>query len=230
MHARRFLSAGAIIACGLEAVPGSCTCPAGTVSTLTQPYYPPTADCVEYTIPVPIEFDSVVFNFTQWDDDYALEDFLAVATTRASANLPPLIASTGTEQATYNIAASFCTPKQSSGGEKTVILATHGIGLARAHWCEPFRPSEMAPDRLSNYRLGTLHIGPKSTTLSSTPSHKDILSSFMTVWALANLTSEPGAPQGHHRTLTLWQSLGIHESDQHTDCSSTAAVEYCPVW
>jgi pimeloyl-ACP methyl ester carboxylesterase len=42
----------------------------------------------------------------------------------------------------YEIAASFCTPKKASGKEKTVILATHGIGPGRSHWNSPFKPDE----------------------------------------------------------------------------------------
>lgn len=84
MHMSRSFGMGAAIACGLESVPGSCVCPTANSSALTQAYYPPQAVCTEFFVPVTFEFENVVFNFPKWDDDFALEDFLAVATTRAS--------------------------------------------------------------------------------------------------------------------------------------------------
>lgn len=110
---------------------------------LTQPYYPPTADCVEYTVPVPIETDVFPLNFTKWSTDDELTNFLALATTRSSAGYPPVFdAKPVREQATYQIAASFCTPKVKNGKEKTVILATHGIGPGRQHWNSAYMPEE----------------------------------------------------------------------------------------
>ncbi|KAJ4113825.1 hypothetical protein NW765_011432 [Fusarium oxysporum] len=55
---------------------------------LTQPYYPPNADCWEYKVPVTVTSENVVFDFPDWEDDYALQDFLTAATTRDSARYP----------------------------------------------------------------------------------------------------------------------------------------------
>jgi hypothetical protein len=142
MHVGRSFSLGAMIACGFEAAPGSCICPTANASALQQSYYPPAANCAEFTIPVTFEAENTIFAFPKWDDEYALEDFLALATTRASANFPSIAAGTKTEKVTRQIAASFCTPKHPNGKEKTVILATHGIGQARSHWNSPYRPAD----------------------------------------------------------------------------------------
>ncbi|EXL99320.1 Alpha/Beta hydrolase protein [Fusarium oxysporum II5] len=107
---------------------------------LTQPYYPPNADCWEYKVPVTITSENMVFDFPDWEDDYALQDFLTAATTRDSARYPSPIVGTKNETATYALAASFCTPKYS--GKKTIILATHGIGQARTHWNAAHQPDE----------------------------------------------------------------------------------------
>ncbi|KAI0860104.1 alpha/beta-hydrolase [Xylaria cubensis] len=105
-------------------------------------YYPPNAECTEYRIPVTITSDNLVFNITQWRDDFALQDFLTTFTTRPSAHYPAIKdGTTVTETFTYNIAASFCKPKNLPKS-KAVILATHGVGLARAHWNSPFKPEE----------------------------------------------------------------------------------------
>ena len=133
MQLPRALSLNAIVLCGLQPNVVSCMCVSGNTSALSQPYYPPAANCVEYTIPVSITSNNSIFDFPEWDDDYALEDFLAIATTRSTADFPSIITGQQVEEATYNIAASFCTPKVTNGKESTVILATHGIGLAREH-------------------------------------------------------------------------------------------------
>ncbi len=94
MHIGRSYSVGAMIACGLESAPASCVCPTANTSALQQSYYPPTANCAEFTTPVTFEAENIVFDFPKWDDDYALEDFLSLATTRASANFPSVAAGT----------------------------------------------------------------------------------------------------------------------------------------
>ena len=114
----------------------------GSFGTLQQSYYPPDADCIDYIIPVDITSDNLVFNFTPWNTDFELEDFLSIATTRAGANFPSVLSGPVTESATYKIAASFCTPKAKNGKEGTVILATHGIGPGRSHWNSPYKPEE----------------------------------------------------------------------------------------
>jgi hypothetical protein len=108
-------------------------CSDKTPTGLTQLYYPPKADCVEYMIPITITSDNIQFSFPEWKDNYELMDFIALATTRASANLPSVAGDVKSETGTYNIAASFCTPKKGGAKAKNVILATHGIGQARSH-------------------------------------------------------------------------------------------------
>ena len=109
---------------------------------LQQTYYPPAADCVEYFIPVAVAPKIIQFGFPAWIDNYALVDFLATATTRQTPDTQSSVLGTAVEQATYEIAASFCSPKLVTNKAKTVILATHGIGQARSHWNSPFRPEE----------------------------------------------------------------------------------------
>lgn len=140
------------IACGLEFNPASCICPpAANASALQQSYYPNTASCAEFMIPVTFESTNPVFAFPKWADDYSLEDFLAVATTRPSAMLGSLVTGTTTDKVTRQIAASFCTPKNPNGKEKNVILATHGIGQARSHWyVQMSRKNHMAVRTVTN--------------------------------------------------------------------------------
>ncbi|KAH8893678.1 alpha/beta-hydrolase [Thozetella sp. PMI_491] len=115
----------------------------GTAGTAPLPgtYYPPDAECVEYQIPVTVTSNNIVFNITEWQDDYALQDFLTFITTRQSAGYPGFVAGEKEETETFNIAASFCTPKAAQK-KKTVIIATHGIGQARTHWNSQREPEK----------------------------------------------------------------------------------------
>ena len=139
MHTSHLFTIGAAVAHGIG------TCAYSSCQSdpqLTQPYYPPGAECAEYRIPVTITSENVVFKFPKWENNFQLQDFLTAATTRASANYPSIVDGTKNETATYTIAASFCTPEKKNGKETTVVLATHGIGQARSHWNSPYRPDE----------------------------------------------------------------------------------------
>lgn len=115
----------------------------GYFKTLTQTYYPLNADCYDYMIPVDIEWDKLKFKATKWEGNDGLQDFLAVATTREPGpNYPSALGSSTRVNGTYQIAASFCSPKHVSKKARTVILATHGIAPARNHWNSAFEPEK----------------------------------------------------------------------------------------
>jgi hypothetical protein len=115
----------------------------GYFKSLTQTYYPPNADCHDYLIPVDIEWDKFEFNATKWGNNDGLQDFLSVVTTREPGpDYPSPLGPSTKVDATYQIAASFCSPKQASEKSKTVILATHGIAPARNHWNSAFEPEK----------------------------------------------------------------------------------------
>jgi alpha-beta hydrolase superfamily lysophospholipase len=93
-------------------------------------------------IPVSVAPEVVQFSFPKWETDYDVVDFLAAATTRDLPNAKSPIIGSSIVNATYQIAASFCTPKKSGKKAKTVILATHGIGQPRSHWNSPHKPEQ----------------------------------------------------------------------------------------
>lgn len=136
--------AAPLIAILAYAVYGCPTAPSGQVPSgyAQQSYYPPAANCVEFLLPVSISPTISQFNAPKWEDDFQLVDFLAVATTRMTPETQSPFGDTITLNATFQIAASFCSPKEVTDRAKTVILATHGIGQARSHWNSPFRPEE----------------------------------------------------------------------------------------
>lgn len=110
--------------------------------TLQQPYYPPNADCQDFMVPVDIIYDNYVFNASRWEDDYDLTNFLTLATTRAGARYPVPLTGPQATGGVHNIAATFCTPKKQTDRANNVIIATHGIGPARAHWNPSYEPNE----------------------------------------------------------------------------------------
>lgn len=113
----------------------------GYFKTLALTYYPPNADCRDYLIPVDVEWDKLEFNATKWQNNDELQDFLSVATTREPGpNYPSPLGPSTKINGTYQIAATFCSPKLVSEKAKTVIVATHGIAAARNHWNSAFEP------------------------------------------------------------------------------------------
>lgn len=129
------------VLCYPKDVPGQYT-DGSSFNALKQPYYPPSADCEDYMIPINISYDNLVFNATKYSNDYDLTDFLTTVTARPGAGYPaPLDGPKPTTQS-VDIAASFCSPKKQTSKARNVIVATHGIGPARAHWNSPYKPSE----------------------------------------------------------------------------------------
>ncbi|ORY14937.1 Alpha/Beta hydrolase protein [Clohesyomyces aquaticus] len=112
-------------------------------NTLTQTYYPPNGDCQDYMVPISIDYEAPEFNATQWKTPNEFEDWVTTLTARDGTS--GQVAAFGNMKrfkGSYEIAASFCTPKKKNGKEKTVVVATHGIGPARTHWNSPFRPQD----------------------------------------------------------------------------------------
>ena len=109
--------------------------------SLEQPYYPPNANCEDYMIPVDVSWDRLQFNATKWQDNDFLQNFLSDLTTREPGpNYPSPLGPAVKVNTTYQIAASFCSPKLPSEKSKTVIVATHGVAPGRSHWNSAFEP------------------------------------------------------------------------------------------
>jgi hypothetical protein len=92
-------------------------------------YHPSNAKCVDYTIPISVSTQVLVWNSSKWEDNYSLTDFVSLAATRASANYPVPFGGLADYNGSFEISATFCSPKNSQG--KTVILASHGLGFTR---------------------------------------------------------------------------------------------------
>jgi hypothetical protein len=102
------------------------------------------AQCTPYTIPLNVTSQNIVFNITKFRNDLDLID-VATNIERKDSNVTfnPV---GGVENVTaqYSISGTFCTPKNASGNgrEKTVLLATQGIGYDGRYWDSAYKPRE----------------------------------------------------------------------------------------
>ena len=93
--------------------------------------HPPNGVCTDYTVTEQVTSADFVWNRPILDDNLDVADYLFNLSRKDSmVNLPPIISGTANKTNTYTIAATFCAPqKLVDGKEKTVLLATHGLGF-----------------------------------------------------------------------------------------------------
>lgn len=94
-------------------------------------FVPKGAKCQEYTIPVTVTSENRPWIGPRWKDNYELVDFASTSSTRQDAGFPLPVGEPVNQTGSYNIAATFCTPKRPGEHSKTVLLAIHGLGLDR---------------------------------------------------------------------------------------------------
>jgi hypothetical protein len=89
------------------------------------------ADCYDYEIPVTTQTEALIWGRPKFSDNYDLAAFISTLIARP-AN-PPFNPFSGTQNVTgiYTISATFCSPKTSNVHEKTILLATPGLGYDR---------------------------------------------------------------------------------------------------
>ena len=89
------------------------------------------ADCTDYEIPVTTQTEALIFGYPEFSDNFDLAGFIATLITRKTD--PPFNPFSGKKNVTgnYNISATFCSPKTANGHEKTVLIASHGLGYDR---------------------------------------------------------------------------------------------------
>ncbi|CAI6247338.1 unnamed protein product [Periconia digitata] len=112
-------------------------------NALASAYFPPNGLCSDFFVPISIDYEGPEWNASRWTTAYQLQDFLSSASASDRANYPPALGDMKRFRGSYEIAATFCTPRAPKDGkEKTVIVATHGIGPGREHWNSPYRPDD----------------------------------------------------------------------------------------
>ncbi|KAL5324233.1 hypothetical protein ACEPPN_008777 [Leptodophora sp. 'Broadleaf-Isolate-01'] len=90
-----------------------------------------TRACQEYTIPVNVTSQVFIPSYPRFKDNFDVVDFFSALGGRAS-----FIPFSGTKNVTaaYSIGATICSPRGSTRKEKTLLLASHGLGYDRRYW------------------------------------------------------------------------------------------------
>lgn len=102
----------------------------------------PRKTCVQYNISVKPTSQNFAFT-NQFQNNYDVVDFISNAVSRTGATFNPFSGKHNVT-ASYEISATFCTPRAEGRHKRTVILASHGLGFDRRfashhlfsiHWC-----------------------------------------------------------------------------------------------
>ena len=92
------------------------------------------ADCFDYQIPVTTETEALIWALPKFSENYDVSNFYASLIRRTTGpDIIPFKPFSGSQNVTghYNIGATFCSPKNSTSRDKTVLLATPGLGFDR---------------------------------------------------------------------------------------------------
>lgn len=143
--------------------------------------HPSNGICADYTIKEEITTTNQIWVYPPLANDFDVAQALAnISSKEPSTGYQPLSGVVNVTK-TYEIAGTFCTPKEKKGGKETIVLvATHGVGYDRRYvYCVEHckrMASSYFPD--TGHHLTCL----SSTTSLSMRSRVDTRSSIMTVW------------------------------------------------
>ncbi|KUJ13436.1 uncharacterized protein LY89DRAFT_737415 [Mollisia scopiformis] len=100
-------------------------------------------DCYDYNIPVTTKINAVNWLLPELSDNFAVAGFFAdlIARDSSTAFHPVSAPQNTTSFANFSISATFCSPKINSGHDKTVLLASHGLGFDSRYWTSQANPS-----------------------------------------------------------------------------------------
>ncbi|KFY84988.1 hypothetical protein V500_08808 [Pseudogymnoascus sp. VKM F-4518 (FW-2643)] len=98
--------------------------------------------CINYTIQVTPTSLNHIFN-KPFQNNYEVVDFFTNANSRgaAAANFTPFSGAV-VQTATYEIAATFCSPAAPGHANSTVIVATHGLAFDKSYWDPTISPEK----------------------------------------------------------------------------------------
>lgn len=84
--------------------------------------------CTSFNVSVTVTSEDLVYNGTIFKDNYDAINFITHASSKDPYSASNVFSGTKNTTATYEIAATFCTPKTPrTEHNKTVLLATHGL-------------------------------------------------------------------------------------------------------
>jgi len=93
--------------------------------------------CEEYIIPVNVTSQVLIPKYPQFEDSYDVVGFVNDLTRRDSNTTFSPFAGVKSATASYTIGATICIPNKNGGGNKTLLVASHGLGYDRRHVVTP---------------------------------------------------------------------------------------------
>jgi hypothetical protein len=112
--------------------------------------HPSNGHCKDYTIANTVTSNNQVWTYPKFSNNYDVAAHLfnttqSYRTDAASGTIGynPFGAKPKEVTAKYTLEGTFCRPKEEKGGkEKTVLVATHGLGYDRRYWASSFQPEK----------------------------------------------------------------------------------------
>ncbi|KAE9375040.1 alpha/beta-hydrolase [Stipitochalara longipes BDJ] len=157
--------------------------------------------CTDYTIPVNPTSVNLLWA-KPFANNYDVVDFLTDLTSSHPASSPFVGAKAQT--ASYQISATFCTPKNSTSKNNIVLLLTHGVNFDRRYWDPSISPEKYSfvdwaiTKGYSVFFYDRLGVG-KSSVVSGFVNQASIQEAILTELATAvksgNYTGSTGKPK-----------------------------------
>jgi hypothetical protein len=91
----------------------------------------------KYIIPLNVTSQVLIPKYSGFEDSYDVVGFVNDPTRRDANKTFSLFADVKNVTASYTIGAIFCIPSKNSGNDKTLLLASHGLGYDRSHVFKP---------------------------------------------------------------------------------------------
>ncbi|KAF2496778.1 alpha/beta-hydrolase [Lophium mytilinum] len=117
---------------------------ANSVSFAAEYRHPPNGVCVDYTVKQEITSTNYIWALEKFKSNFDTIDFITdIARKDSKTAFHPVRSNTKNETKTYEVSATFCSPKKATAGKvNTVLLATHGLGYDRRYWASSWKPED----------------------------------------------------------------------------------------
>ncbi|KAL8689070.1 MAG: hypothetical protein Q9224_004729, partial [Gallowayella concinna] len=165
------------------------------------------SSCTSYKIPVTITTESLIYNGSEFKDNFDVVEFTTQFSRKSPYGGSSIVVFSGKINVTetYEIAATFCSPKTLTGGhEKSILLATHGFFHDGRYWNSQHNPTKysfvdyMTSQGFSVFfydRLGTGQSQKVSGYLNQIGMAEEILSELIKVLRTGEYTPSIGKPE-----------------------------------
>lgn len=101
------------------------------------------AHCVDHKIPLTVTSETLMLDTPHFKDNFDLVDFVQNSTAKnANVTFHPIASTTVNVTQDVYIAATFCSPKQSSkqDREETVLITSSGLAYDSRYWDSAYEP------------------------------------------------------------------------------------------